>query len=55
MEWISDSGFGEVFVALDKASNDLVDFVKKCLVKDVKKRASVEALLKVVLSLQCDD
>ena len=36
-------------------SSDLVDFVKKCLVKDVKKRASVEALLKVVLSLQCDD
>ena len=27
-------------------SSDLVDFVKKCLVKDVKKRASVEALLK---------
>ena len=26
-------------------SSDLVDFVKKCLVKDVKKRASVEALL----------
>ena len=36
-------------------SSDLVDFVKKCLMKDVKKRASVEALLKVVLSLQCDD
>ena len=36
-------------------SSDLVDFVKKCLVKDVKNRASVEVLLKVVLSLQCDD
>ena len=36
-------------------SSDLVDFVKKCLVKDVKKRASVEALLKVVLSLKCND
>ena len=27
-------------------SSDLVDFVKKCLVKDVKKRASVDELLK---------
>ena len=36
-------------------SSDLVDFVSKCLVKDVKKRASVEALLKVVLSLKCND
>ena len=32
-------------------SSDLVDFVKKCLVKDVKKRSSVEELLKVVLSV----
>ena len=28
-------------------SDDLVDFVKKCLVKDVNERASVEAMLKV--------
>ena len=28
-------------------SSDLVDFVKKCLVRDVKKRASVDDLLKV--------
>ena len=36
-------------------SSDLVDFVKKCLVKDVKKRASVEELLKVGLSRHCND
>ena len=29
-----------------QCSSDLIDFVKKCLVKDVKKRASVEELLK---------
>ena len=36
-------------------SSDLVDFVKKCLVKDVKKRASVEDLLKVGISHHCND
>ena len=36
-------------------SSDLVDFVKKCLVKDVKKRASVEKLLKVGVSRHCND
>ena len=30
-----------------KWSDDLVGFVKKCLVSDVEKRASVEELLKV--------
>ena len=34
-------------------SSDLVDFVKKCLVKDVKKRASVNDLLKVSAVLRC--
>ena len=36
-------------------SSDLVDFVKKCLVKDVKKRASVEELLNVGVSHHCND
>ena len=36
-------------------SSDLVDFVKCCLEKDVKERSSVDDLLKVVLSLKCDD
>ena len=35
-------------------SSDLVDFVKKCLVKDVKKRASVEDLMEVPFLLSCD-
>ena len=36
-------------------SGDLVDFVKKCLVKDVNRRASVDDLLKVrVLSVSED-
>ena len=32
-------------------SSDLVDFVSHCLVKDVKKRASAEELMKVSASL----
>ena len=36
-------------------SNDLVDFVKKCLVKDVNERASVEALLEVSVVVMGED
>ena len=36
-------------------SSDLVDFVKCCLEKGVNERCSVDDLLKVVLSLKCDD
>ena len=33
-------------------SSDLADFVRKCLVKDVSARSSVDALLKVSVSLR---
>ena len=36
-------------------SSDLVDFVKCCLVKDVKERCSVDDLLKVVGEISRDD
>ena len=36
-------------------SSDLVDFVNKCLVKDVDERASVEALLKVSVVVMGED
>ena len=35
-------------------SSDLVDFVRACLVKDVNARSSVDALLKVSVSLRCE-
>ena len=38
-----------------KWSNDLVDFVKRCLVKDVNERASVEELLEVGVSSMSND
>ena len=35
-------------------SSDLVDFVKRCLVKEVNARASVEELLKAHYVMMCD-
>ena len=36
-------------------SSDLVEFVKRCLVKDVNERASVEELLRVSVSSESED
>ena len=36
-------------------SSDLVDFVRCCLVKDVKERSSVDDLLKVVAEIRRND
>ena len=36
-------------------SDDMVDFVKKCLVKDVEKRVCVKGLLKVIDSVRSED
>ena len=36
-------------------SSDLVDFVRCCLVKDVKERSSVDELLKVVVEISRND
>ena len=46
MEWISDSGFGEVFVTLDKASNDLVAIKRVKMVMEDEEIASESKLLK---------
>ncbi len=46
MRWFSDSGFGEVFVALDKSSNDLVAIKKVKMVLDDNEIVSESKLLK---------
>ena len=46
MEWISDSGFGEVFVALDKASNDLVAIKKVKMVMEDEQIENESRLLR---------
>ena len=46
MEWISDSGFGEVFVALDKTSNDLVAIKRVKMVTDDDAIANESKMLK---------
>ena len=46
MEWIRGRGFGEVFVALDKASNDLVAIKRVKMVMEDDQIASESKLLK---------
>ena len=46
MEWIRVRGFGEVFVALDKASNDLVAIKRVKMVMEDSEIASESKLLK---------
>ena len=46
MEWIRVSGFGEVFVALDKSSNDLVAIKQVKMVMEDDQIASESKLLK---------
>ena len=46
MEWIRVRGFGEVFVALDKASNDLVAIKRVKMVMEDDQIASESKLLK---------
>ena len=46
MRRFSDSGFGEVFVALDKSSNDLVAIKKLKMVLDDNEIVSESKLLK---------
>ena len=46
MEWIRVRGFGEVFVALDKESNDLVAIKRVKMVMEDDQIASESKLLK---------
>ena len=46
MKWIRGSGFGEVFVALDKKSNDLVAIKRVKMVMEDEEIASESKLLK---------
>ena len=46
MEWMRSSGFGEVFVALDKTSNDLVAIKRVKMVTDDDAIANESKMLK---------
>ena len=46
MEWIRVRGFGEVFVALDKSSNDLVAIKRVKMMMEDSEIASESELLK---------